>query len=65
MVVYSRHPIIYEGVRNFQLFLWKDMPDAMLPTKYPDGIDWYSPKELNVLRLSSKSHWDVPILIGG
>ena len=26
--------------------------------------DWYSPEELNVFRLSSKSHWDVPIRIG-
>ncbi|HSH22210.1 MAG TPA: endonuclease/exonuclease/phosphatase family protein, partial [Candidatus Caenarcaniphilales bacterium] len=27
--------------------------------------DWYSPAELDVFRLSSKSHWDVPIEIGG
>jgi hypothetical protein len=26
--------------------------------------DWYSPAELEVFRLSSKSHWDVPIQIG-
>ena len=26
--------------------------------------DWYSPAELDVFRLSSKSHWDVPISIG-
>jgi hypothetical protein len=31
----------------------------------PEPADWYSPEELDVFRLSSKSHWDVPIEIGG
>jgi len=26
--------------------------------------DWYSPEELKVVRLSSKSHWDLPIQVG-
>ena len=30
----------------------------------PAPADWYSPAELAVFRLSSKSHWDVPIAIG-
>jgi hypothetical protein len=30
----------------------------------PGPADWYSPEELDVFRLSSKSHWDVPIEIG-
>jgi hypothetical protein len=66
MAVYSRYPILYEDIRTFQLFLWKDMPGARLPddpnTSAP--ADWYSPEELDVFRLSSKSHWDVPIQIG-
>src|SRR5919106_679782 len=66
MVVYSRYPINYEDIRTFQFFLWQDMPGAMLPddptTTAP--ADWYSPAELEVFRLSSKSHWDVPIQIG-
>ena len=28
------------------------------------AADWYSPDELGVCRLSSKSHWDVPIEVG-
>lgn len=64
MAVYSMFPIDYENIRTFQLFLWKDMPGALLP-KNPDGSDWYSPEELDVFRLSSKSHWDVPIQIDG
>ena len=67
MAVYSMHPIDYENVRTFQFFLWKDMPGALLPDdpNTPEPADWYSPEELEVFRLSSKSHWDVPILVGG
>jgi hypothetical protein len=66
MVVLSRYPIDYAAVRTFQKFLWADMPGAHLPddpaTAQP--ADWYSAGELEVVRLSSKSHWDVPIEIG-
>jgi hypothetical protein len=66
MAVFSQHPIDYQAIRTFQLFLWKDMPGAMLPDDpaTPAPADWYSPAELDVFRLSSKSHWDVPIEIG-
>ena len=63
MAVYSMYPIDFDNVRTFQNFLWKDMPGALLPT-YQDGTPWYSPGELDVLSLSSKSHWDLPIEIG-
>ena len=67
MLVLSQHPIDTADVRTFQHFLWKDMPGALLPDDpaTPAPADWYSPDELDVFRLSSKSHWDVPILIGG
>jgi hypothetical protein len=63
MVVYSKYPIATDDVRTFQKFLWKDMPGALLPDDpaTPARADWYSPAELAVFRLSSKSHWDVPI----
>ncbi|HEU4400107.1 MAG TPA: endonuclease/exonuclease/phosphatase family protein [Actinomycetota bacterium] len=66
MAVFSRFPILGRHVRTFQLFLWKDMPGALLPDDpaTPAPADWYSPEELAVFRLSSKSHWDVPVLIG-
>ena len=67
MVVYSRYPIDRSAIRTFQTFLWKDMPGALLPddpaTDAPN--DWYSPEELAIFRLSSKSHWDVPIKVDG
>lgn len=59
MVVYSRFPIITEDVRTFQKLLWKDMPQNLLPT------DYYSAEAAAILRLSSKSHWDVPVQVGG
>lgn len=67
MAVYSMHPILFDDVRTFQRFLWADMPDALLPDDLatPEPADWYSAEELAVIRLSSKSHWDVPIEIDG
>ena len=65
--MYSRYPIDLNAVRTFQTFLWTDLPGALLPddptTAQP--ADFYSPAELGVFRLSSKSHWDLPISIGG
>jgi hypothetical protein len=59
MLVLSQHPIRMGEVRTFQMFLWKDMPGHLIPT------DFYDAAEVAVLRLSSKSHWDLPIEIGG
>ena len=58
MVVYSKYPIVLDEVRTFQLFKRKDMPGNLIPTPF------YSLEEVDILRLSSKSHWDVPIEIG-
>jgi hypothetical protein len=58
MLLLSRFPINAGKARTFRKFLWRDMPGANLPP------GWYSPEELAVLPLSSKSHWDVPIKVG-
>lgn len=67
MVLYSRYPIDARNVRTFQDFLWKDMPGALLPDNRAttEPKDWFTEDELAVVRLSSKSHWDVPVNIGG
>jgi hypothetical protein len=67
MAVYSMHPIDVDHARTFQLFRWADMPGALLPDDpaTPAPADWYSPAELEVFRLSSKSHWDLPIDVDG
>ena len=66
MVVLSRYPIDYEQIRTFQTFRWADMPGALLPDDPATAApaDWYSSEILEVFRLSSKSHWDVPVKIG-
>jgi hypothetical protein len=66
LAVFSRLPIDYRRARTFQLFKWRDMPGALLPDDpaTPAPADWYSPDELDIFRLSSKSHWDVPIEVG-
>ena len=66
MAVLSRYPIDTDAVRTFQHFLWKDMPGALLPDDPATAApaDWYSAEELEVVRLSSKSHWDVPVRVG-
>jgi hypothetical protein len=62
-VVYSMYPIVEDEVRTFQLFLWKDMPGALLPVN-PDGSSFYDEGDLEIFRLSSKSHADIPVEIG-
>ncbi len=66
MAVLSQYPIQADQVRSFQKFLWKDMPGALLPKAggQTDGKAYYSAEVLARFRLSSKSHWDVPIQVG-
>lgn len=57
MAVLSRLPL--GTARTFQNLRWRDMPDALLPTEY------YGEVARDQLRLSSKSHWDVPVQVDG
>lgn len=59
MVIYSQHPILEDRIRTFQDFRWADMPGNVMPEGY------YTAEQERQLRLSSKSHWDVPVRIGG
>ena len=60
MLVLSKYPIQADKIRTFQKFLWRDMPGAKQP-RNPEGSLFYSKKTMQRLRLSSKSHWDIPI----
>ncbi|MFK7767784.1 MAG: endonuclease/exonuclease/phosphatase family protein [Mariniblastus sp.] len=64
MVVLSKYKIDTENIRTFQKFLWKDMPGCLWPIKPASNTPYYSDDIKNVFRLSSKSHWDVPIVVG-
>jgi hypothetical protein len=62
MVVLSRYPILSDQVRTFQKFRWSQMPNAQRPAK--DGTFFHTDSIWEQLRLSSKSHLDVPVKIG-
>lgn len=61
MLVLSRYPIDTAQVRTFQQLKWSAMPDARAPLDPDTGQPWYPARIWSQLRLSSKSHWDVPI----
>jgi Endonuclease/Exonuclease/phosphatase family len=61
MLVLSRYPIDTKAVRTFQLLKWSAMPDARQPRDAATDQPWYPPQIWTQLRLSSKSHWDVPV----
>ena len=75
MLLLSKYEIDTANIRTFQKFLWKDMPNNLLTndptvdnpaTPVNENLNgFYSPEEIAVLRLSSKSHWDVPIKVNG
>lgn len=57
MAILSRYPVV--SARTFQTLRWQEMPDNLIPPGY------YSPEAEAVLRLSSKSHWDVTVDVDG
>lgn len=61
MAILSRYPIVTENIRTFQKFLWKDLPGNSMPTE----SHWTNAIIQTNFRLSSKSHWDIPVLING
>jgi hypothetical protein len=65
MAILSKYPIQQAAVRTFQYFLWSDMPGAIQPIDPATNQSWYNKQEWAALRLSSKSHWDVPVLVDG
>ena len=58
MALLSRHPILADRARTFRALPWSAMPGALRPEGHYDDATWAQ------LRLSSKSHWDVPIGVG-
>ncbi|WP_245895247.1 endonuclease/exonuclease/phosphatase family protein [Pontivivens insulae] len=57
MALFSRYPV--GEVRTFQTELWRDVPDSRMPQ------DHFGLEAENLLRLSSKSHWDVELRLPG
>ncbi|WP_371195918.1 endonuclease/exonuclease/phosphatase family protein [Glaciecola sp. SC05] len=65
MMVLSRFPIDTAKVRTFQNFKWKDMPDALRPIVPETGEAFYNDQIWEQFPLSSKSHWDIPVIVNG
>jgi len=59
MAVLSMHPLISGESRTFQNLLWRDQPGNHMPEGF------YSEDAHAVMRLSSKSHQDVPVAVDG
>jgi len=62
MAVLSRFPIDADGARTYRRVRWAAMPGARRPVR-PDGTPYHPDPVWQALRLSSKSHWDLPILL--
>lgn len=58
MAILSRVPILANEARTYRRVLWADMPGNLYPAGY------YPEAARGLLRLSSKSHWDIPVRIG-
>lgn len=60
MAVLVRAPLEMREHRAFRTLKWSDLP-WVEPPMNPDGTPHYAPEAWAVLRMSSKSHWDVPV----
>jgi len=65
MVLLSKYPIKEKEIRTFQHFKWRDMPNALKPIDPNTNQPWFSEQAWQELRLSSKSHWDIPVSVNG
>jgi len=64
LLVDDRLEIERRFIRTFRLFPWMFMPNALMPTRTNEEGEtepWYPEDARELFRLSSKSHWDVPI----
>lgn len=61
LLVLSRHPIDVDAVRSFRLLKWSAMPDASRPIDPRSRGYYYNDAVWSQLRLSSKTHLDVPV----
>ncbi|HRN60965.1 MAG TPA: endonuclease/exonuclease/phosphatase family protein [Luteimonas sp.] len=61
MLLLSKYPIDAAAARTFQLLKWSAMPGARRPIDPASGQPFHRDEVWAQLRLSSKSHWDVPV----
>lgn len=61
LLVREDFEILDDQVRTFRLLPWRRLPGALLPIDPATGDTFYPPGARDRFRLSSKSHWDVPV----
>ncbi len=59
MALFSKMPIQHDRIKQFDAFLWHQLPQTQIPDAY------FSEYEFENLRLSSSGHWQIPILWNG
>jgi hypothetical protein len=64
MAVLSRYPLDAARARTFRLLPRAAMPGALVPVDPDSGEPFLSPQAWATARLSSKSHWDLPVDAG-
>lgn len=65
ILVDERLEVLVDEVRTFRLLPWDYMPAHYGPVDPVTDEPWYSDEEWRSFRLSSKSHWDVPVRTPG
>ncbi|MEX3313904.1 endonuclease/exonuclease/phosphatase family protein [Sulfitobacter sp. PS-8MA] len=60
MAILSRYPLATDQLQDFSTLLWKDLPGTLYPK--PDGTPFAGPQAHATQRLSSNSHWSLPVL---
>ncbi len=63
MAILSRYPLDDKRARTFRKLLWKDVPGHVMPDGHDGRPAFYDTASIEVMRLSSKSHWDIPVQI--
>ncbi|MCW5767485.1 MAG: endonuclease/exonuclease/phosphatase family protein [Phycisphaeraceae bacterium] len=61
LLVDERLEIVSDRVRTFRLMPWDYVPGAFVPRLPETNEPWYDADEWAIFRLSSKSHWDIPV----
>lgn len=61
ILVDERLAVLEDDVRTFRLMPWDYLPAPFAPVDPETDERWYDAEEWPRFRLSSKSHWDIPV----
>ncbi len=64
MALLSQFPVDHDAIRTFRRLRWITMPGGLIPDGRDGRPAWYGQSTAVAFRLSSKSHWDVPVNLG-